>query len=60
MILIVFLSGSALTIVGALFKIQHWPGASLMMTVSLGLQLLAVVLLIVKLVMDRTKKRIKQ
>ena len=55
-ILIVFLLGSALTIVGALFKIQHWPGADIMMTISMGLQLLAVVLLIVKLIKDRTKK----
>mgnify|MGYP000082506078 FL=1 len=28
--------GAAVVIVGALFKIQHWPGASLMLTVGLG------------------------
>lgn len=28
--------GAAIVIVGALFKIQHWPGASLMLTVGLG------------------------
>jgi len=28
--------GASVVIVGALFKIQHWPGASIMLTVGLG------------------------
>ncbi len=28
--------GAAIVIVGALFKIQHWPGGSLMLTIGLG------------------------
>ncbi len=28
--------GAAVVIVGALFKIQHWPGAGLMLTIGLG------------------------
>lgn len=28
--------GAAVVIVGALFKIQHWPGASIMLTIGLG------------------------
>ena len=28
--------GAAVVIVGALFKIQHWPGASYMLTAGLG------------------------
>jgi len=28
--------GAALVIVGALFKIQHWPGAGIMLTIGLG------------------------
>jgi hypothetical protein len=53
MILVIFLAGSALTIIGGLFKIQHWMGASLLLTVSLGLQVISVVLLIIKLIVQR-------
>ena len=28
--------GAAVVIIGALFKIMHWPGASAMLTVGLG------------------------
>jgi len=30
--------GAATVIIGALFKIQHWPGASIMLTVGLGVE----------------------
>lgn len=53
MILVMFLAGSALAIVGALFKIQHWAGGSFMLTLSLILQILSVVLLIIKLITNR-------
>lgn len=52
-ILVTFLLGSALTIVGALFKIQHWAGASWLLNISLGLQVIAVVMLIIKVIMGR-------
>jgi len=32
--------GAAVVIVGALFKIQHWPGAGIMLTVGLGTEAL--------------------
>src|SRR5690606_16418122 len=32
--------GAAVVIVGALFKIQHWPGASIMLIVGLGIEAL--------------------
>lgn len=32
--------GAAVVIVGALFKIQHWPGASIMLTLGLGIEAL--------------------
>jgi gliding motility-associated protein GldL len=30
--------GAAVVIIGALFKIQHWPGASLMLIIGLGVE----------------------
>jgi hypothetical protein len=47
--LFLFLISMVLTIVGALFKIQHWPGASFMLVIGLLSQALAIVLLIVAL-----------
>ena len=32
--------GAAVVIVGALFKIQHWAGASIMLIVGLGVEAL--------------------
>ena len=32
--------GAAVVIVGALFKIQHWPGADLMLIAGLGTEAL--------------------
>lgn len=52
-IILVFLVGSALAIVGALFKIQHWAGANWLLNISMLLQVVAVVLMIVKLVKNR-------
>jgi hypothetical protein len=48
-ILIVFLIGLVVTTVGGLFKIMHWPGASLMLIVGMTFEALAIVLLIAKL-----------
>ena len=32
--------GAAVVIVGALFKLQHWPGANAMLIIGLGLSLI--------------------
>ncbi len=32
--------GAALVLAGALFKIQHWPGAGIMLTVGMGVEIL--------------------
>ena len=47
--LVLFLISMVLTIVGALFKIQHWPGASFMLVIGILSQALAIVLLILAL-----------
>ena len=36
--------GAALVIVGALFKIQHWPGAGIMLTIGLGTEAIIFIL----------------
>ena len=51
-VIIVFLLGLMILIVGALFKLMHWPGASLMLMAGFGLKALAVILLIIKLIMQ--------
>ena len=48
--LILFLIGFALTIFGALFKIQHWPYGSEILTFGMLFQILAVVILIISLI----------
>jgi hypothetical protein len=47
--LVLFLISMVLNIVGALFKIQHWPGASFMLVIGILSQALAIVLLILAL-----------
>ena len=34
--LVLFLLGMAITIIGSLFKIMHWPGANIMLVLGLG------------------------
>ncbi|HLA57035.1 MAG TPA: hypothetical protein VK623_13100 [Flavobacterium sp.] len=48
-ILVLFLIGMVVTIAGALFKIQHWPGASLLLIIGMTFEAFAGILLIVKL-----------
>jgi hypothetical protein len=45
--LIVFLIGMILTIIGALFKIMHWPGASIMLIIGMLSEATALIILIV-------------
>jgi hypothetical protein len=45
--LIVFLIGMILTIIGSLFKIMHWPGASIMLIIGMLSEATALIILIV-------------
>lgn len=47
--LVFFLLGMAVTIVGALFKIMHWPGANFMLTIGMLTEAIALIALIVVL-----------
>lgn len=52
-ILVIFIMATAIMIVGALFKIMHWPGASLMLMIGMGGQFISLVLLAAKVVSER-------
>ncbi|MEL1248289.1 GldL-related protein [Flavobacterium helocola] len=47
--LVLFLLGMAITIIGALFKIMHWPGANFMLTIGMITEAIALITLIVVL-----------
>ncbi|HBD25570.1 hypothetical protein [Flavobacterium sp.] len=47
--LVLFLLGMAITVIGALFKIMHWPGAGIMLTVGMLTEAIAIITLIVVL-----------
>ena len=44
--LVLFFLGMAITIVGALFKIMHWPGASIILTLGMLTEAAAIIVLI--------------
>lgn len=48
--LILFLIGMILTIIGSLFKLMHWLGATIMLTVGMITEVAAIISLIVLLV----------
>jgi len=48
--LIILLFGSIIQIIGALFKIRHWPMADEMITISTIICVIAIVFAIIKLV----------
>lgn len=48
-ILIIFLVGAVLTIVGALFKIMHWPAASFLLIIGMTFEAAAGALLVYKI-----------
>ncbi|RDI13320.1 GldL-related protein [Flavobacterium sp. AG291] len=52
-ILVIFILATALTVIGALFKLMHWPGASLMLIISMGGQFISLVLLAAKVISER-------
>lgn len=45
--LVLFLLGMVITIVGALFKLMHWPGANIMLTIGMLAEVTALISLIV-------------
>ena len=45
--LVLFLLGMVITIVGALFKLKHWPGANIMLTIGMLAEATALISLIV-------------
>lgn len=47
--LVLFLLGMAITIVGSLFKIMHWPGANIMLIIGMLTEAIAIITLIVVL-----------
>ena len=46
---IIFLLGMVITIVGALFKIMHWPFANVILIVGMGLEAAGIISLIFKI-----------
>lgn len=52
-ILVIFILGWAVIIVGALFKVMHWPGASIMLTTGSAMQFISLVLLAAKIISSR-------
>lgn len=51
--LIVFLIGMILTIIGLLFKIMHWPGASIMLIIGMLSEAAALIILIVTILKNK-------
>jgi hypothetical protein len=47
-IIILFLIGLAIMILGALFKVQHWPGAGIIIIIAPLVKIVAVILAIFK------------
>ncbi|MFD2890583.1 hypothetical protein ACFS5J_00930 [Flavobacterium chuncheonense] len=47
--LILFLIGMVITILGALFKIMHWPGASFILIIGMFTEMSALIVLIARL-----------
>lgn len=56
--IITFLFAIALTTVGALFKIQHWPYGSVLLTIGMLLEVVAILIAIIILIKNYLKKEI--
>ncbi|WP_313805733.1 GldL-related protein [Flavobacterium sp.] len=52
-ILILFILGFMLSVIGALFKIMHWPGASKMLLFGMLSEAFSGLLLIIKIIKDQ-------
>jgi hypothetical protein len=60
-IIILFAFGMVVTIVGAFFKLMHWPGNNFMLGFGLAVQAIALISLIVKLLKkDKIDKSINK
>ncbi|MQP53522.1 MULTISPECIES: hypothetical protein [unclassified Flavobacterium] len=46
---VLFLLGMAITIIGALFKLMHWPGANFMLIIGMIAEAIAIISLIIVL-----------
>ena len=51
--LVLFFLGMAITIIGALFKIMHWPGANISLIVGMFTEAAAIIVLITVLLKNR-------
>ncbi|MCF8244241.1 MAG: hypothetical protein K9J37_03320 [Saprospiraceae bacterium] len=56
LILVLFLLGFFSILAGAFFKLESWPNASLFLLIGFSLNGIAVLLLIVKLLQNKTNK----
>ncbi|WP_290696865.1 hypothetical protein [Lacinutrix sp.] len=54
--LLIFIFGIILTIIGALFKIQHWPYGSVILTLGSVVEVIGLIVLIVILIKYFLKK----
>ena len=45
--LVLFLLGMIITIIGALFKLMHWPGANFLLIIGMLTEAIAIITLIV-------------
>ncbi len=53
--IIVILFGLIFTIIGALFKIQHWPYGPELLTLGMSLKVIGILIIIVILILRRNK-----
>ncbi len=53
LIIVVFLLGIITFIIGALFKLMHWPNTSILLSCGAILGVLAIILLIIKLLTNK-------
>lgn len=54
-ILIIFLIGLIINIVGIFFKLMHWPGTSVIFLIATVTEITAIILLIYKLIKDKNQ-----
>lgn len=52
--LVLFLFGMVITVIGALFKLMHWPGASIMLVVGMLTEAFTIISLIL-IVLKKSK-----
>lgn len=51
--LILFLLGIVITIIGSLFKLMHWPGASIILVIGMLSEAIAIIILITTTLKNR-------